>query len=215
MENSEAQGHQSVASRLDVVSWTCFVWPVQCSEYILISCQSHEISHKNVDFRLFLRSRRPGCTGPHYHPGTIDCCGELPALPGGGPFSHSLPCSLLPHPWPPGPLAHLRYWPCPTPVRPGGVCHWFSPEPWQSSTTLAYNFRKPRKCAVSVASASDPVGISMMLGSPMQMWYTLRGATPHFQWPAAATLCLNGFFQNEVDCPGRARHRRSLGNARS
>lgn len=47
--------------------WTCFVWPIQCSKNILISCQSHEISHKNVDFWLLLKNRKSGSTGRDSH----------------------------------------------------------------------------------------------------------------------------------------------------
>lgn len=52
---------------------TCFLWPSQCSEDILISCQSHEISQKNVDFWLLLKNRKSGklALTPTWQPGTI------------------------------------------------------------------------------------------------------------------------------------------------
>lgn len=46
-----------------------------------------------------------------------------------------------------------------------------------------------------------------VLGNLTRMGYTFQGAPPHFQLPAAATLCLNGTFQNEVGCSGHAQHR--------
>ena len=49
-----------MAYRLYAVKRTCFVWPIKCSENILISCQHHEISHKNVDFWLLLKNRKSG-----------------------------------------------------------------------------------------------------------------------------------------------------------
>ena len=84
-----------MAYRLDAVSWICFVWPIQCSENILISCQSHEISHKNVDFWLFLKSRKSGCIGPHSHLGTVAC--SLWMRPR---FSTVFPASYCPTPGP-------------------------------------------------------------------------------------------------------------------
>lgn len=94
---------------------TCFVWPIQCSENILISCQSHEISHKNVDFWLFLKNRKSE-TGTHSHLAISGCCWAWVAFCGQGwnpPFftvSIASSCPIL------SLFTHLQHLPCPTPV---------------------------------------------------------------------------------------------------
>lgn len=97
-----------MAYRLDAVSWICFVWPIQCSENILISCQSHEISHKNVDFWLFLKSRKLWLHRPSLPPGNRGLLSLDEAL-----FFHSLPCLLLSHTRVPCPIYNTSLAPLP------------------------------------------------------------------------------------------------------
>ena len=101
---------------------TCFVWPIQRSENILISCQSHEISHKNVDFWLLLKNRKSDklALTPTWQSVTAAGCGR-PSVDKAGILRSSVSTASS--------FTHLQYPPCPTPVH-----------------GEAYSFRNPGKC---------------------------------------------------------------------
>ena len=122
---------------------TCFVWPIQRSENILISCQSHEISHKNVDFWLLLKNRKSDklALTPTWQ--SVTAAGRgWPSVDKAG-ILHSSQSPLLPPVPYSASFTHLQYLPCPMPID-CEVCSFRNPGMCYVCAT--YNFwRRPRK----------------------------------------------------------------------
>lgn len=122
-----------MAYRLDVSSGHVLFGPHKCPENILISCQSHEISHKNVGRWLFLESRS-GSSGPHSY---LAAAGSwLPSVDE-APFPRVTTAPYVSHLVPSSHLGHL---PVPTLSMVRRTLQVLELESGQSSVRLTSSF---------------------------------------------------------------------------
>lgn len=166
---------------------TCFVWPIQRSENILISCQSHEISHKNVDFWLLLKNRKSDklALTPTWQSVTAAGRGR-PSVDKAG-----ILCSSQSPLLPPSPIYNTRLAPCLYMARR-------TPSETQGSAMRpTYNPWRPRKRGAQAGDAGEPCSDGTHLsGCPSPL--------------PAASICISvpeDTVQNCVGCSGYASYK--------